>query len=160
VLRRQGFKFETRLNGEQLRKVRGFAGACRFVYNKALALNNDRFDGKEKRLRYVDLAALLPAWKQDFSWLSDAPVQALQQSLKHLERAYTNYFQKRANCPTFRKKGKREAFRIPQDFEVDNANGRVKLPKLGWICYRKSREIEGKPKNITVTLRNGKVPGP
>ena len=55
MLRGQGFKFETRLNGEQLRKVRGFAGACRFVYNKALALNNDRFDGKEmtQRLCYL-----------------------------------------------------------------------------------------------------------
>ena len=36
-------------------------------------------------------------------------------------------------------------------FEVDNTNGRVKLPKVGWLRYRKSRAIEGTPKNITVT---------
>src|ERR1700675_4855790 len=71
VLRRQGFKFETRLNGEQVRKVRRFAGACRFVYNNALALTKDRCTRKEKRLGYVGLAALLPAWKQEFGWLSD-----------------------------------------------------------------------------------------
>jgi putative transposase len=103
------------------------------------------------------LAALLPTWKQEFDWLSDVPAQALQQSLKDLDQAYINFFKKRANSPVFRKKSKRDSFRIPQGFEVDSANGRVKLPKLGWIRYRNSRDIEGKPKNITVTLGNGRA---
>jgi putative transposase len=157
MLKWQGFKFETRLNGKQLRKVRRFAGACRFVYNKALALCKDRYIRKEKYLGYVGLAALLPTWKQEFDWLSDVPAQALQQSLKDLDQAYINFFKKRANSPVFRKKSKRDSFRIPQGFEVDSANGRVKLPKLGWIRYRKSRDIEGKPKNITVSLGDGKI---
>ena len=38
---------------------------------------------------------------------------------------------------------------------MDSANGRVKLP--GWIRYRKSRDMEGKPKNITVSLGNGNI---
>ena len=62
--------------------------------------------------------------------------QALQQALKNLERACTNFFQKRADFPKFKKKGQRESFRIPQGFEVDNQNGRIKLPKLGWVRYR------------------------
>jgi hypothetical protein len=103
------------------------------------------------------LAALLPAWKQEFGWPSDVPAQALQQSLKDLDQAYINFFKDRANSPVFRKKSKKDSFRIPQGFEVDSANGRVKLPKLGWIRYRKSRDMEGKPKNITVSLGNGKI---
>jgi hypothetical protein len=103
------------------------------------------------------LAALLPAWKQEFGWLSDVPAQALQQSLKDLDQAYINFFKDRANSPVFRRKSKKDSFRIPQGFEVDSANGRVKLPKLGWIRYRKSQEIEGKPKDITVSLGNGKI---
>jgi putative transposase len=94
------------------------------------------------------LAALLPAWKQEFGWPSDVPAQALQQSLKDLDQAYINFFKDRANSPVFRKKSKKDSFRIPQGFEVDSANGRVKLPKLGWIRYRKSRDMEGKPKKI------------
>lgn len=78
-------------------------------------------------------------------------------SLKDLDQAYINFFKDRANSPVFRKKSKKDSFRIPQGFEVDSANGRVKLPKLGWIRYRKSRDMEGKPKNITVSLGNGKI---
>lgn len=36
--RLQAFKFELRLNGEEARSLRRFAGSCRFIYNKALAL--------------------------------------------------------------------------------------------------------------------------
>jgi putative transposase len=103
------------------------------------------------------LAALLPAWKQEFGWFSDVPAQALQQSPRDLDQAYINLFKDRADSPVFRKKRKKDSFCIPQGFEVDCANGRVKLPKLGWIRYRKSRGIEGKPKNITVSLGNGKI---
>src|SRR6516225_11736359 len=67
------------------------ATLCRlvpFVYNKALALNKQRYENKEKRLGYAGMCALLPSWKTAHPWLSDAPSQALQQSLKDLERAY------------------------------------------------------------------------
>jgi putative transposase len=157
MVRRQGYKFEARPTGEQLRNLRRFAGACRFVYNKALALNKEQYKKKEKRLGYADLCALLPRWKTEFAWLSDVPAQALQQSLKDLERGFTNFFEKRVNFPDFHKKGRKDSFRIPQGFEVDNQNGRIKLPKMGWMRYRKSREIAGTPKNVTVSLVNGKA---
>jgi putative transposase len=88
MLRRQGYQFEAMPNGEQLRHLRGFAGSCRFVYNQALALNQQRYEAKEKRLGYADLCALLPQWKLAHPWLADTPSQALQQSLKDLERAW------------------------------------------------------------------------
>ena len=40
--RKQGFKFAL-LRGEQVRNRRRFAGARRFVFNKALALNNELY---------------------------------------------------------------------------------------------------------------------
>jgi len=64
-------------------------------------------------------------------WRATVPAQALQQSLKNLERAYTNFFQRRADFPKFKKNGQRESFRIPQSFEIDNQNGRIELAKLG-----------------------------
>jgi putative transposase len=155
-LRLQAFKFELRPHGEQLRNLRQFAGSCRFVYNKALALNVERYEKKEKRLGYAGLCALLPNWKMEHGFLSNVPAQALQQSLKNLERAYTNFFQKRADFPKFKKKGQRESFRIPQGFEIDNQNGRIKLPKLGWMRYRKSQYILGEASNVTVSESCGK----
>ncbi len=156
VLRLQAFKFELRPNGEQLRNLRQFAGSCRFVYNKAFALNVERYEKKEKRLGYAGLCALLPNWKMEHEFLSAVPAQALQQSLKNLERAYTNFFRKRADFPKFKKKGQRESFRIPQGFEIDNQNGRIKLPKLGWMRYRKSQDILGEASNVTVSESCGK----
>jgi putative transposase len=156
VLRLQACKFELRPNGQQLRNLRKFAGSCRFVYNKALALNVERYEKKEKRLGYAGLCALLPNWKMQHQFLSDVPAQALQQALQNLERAYTNFFQKRADFPKFKKKGQRESFRIPQGFEVDNQNGRIKLPKLGWLRYHKSQDILGEASNVTISESCGK----
>jgi hypothetical protein len=60
MLRRQAYRFELRPSGQQLRNLRQFAGSCRFVYNKALALNTARYNKKENRLGYAGLCALLP----------------------------------------------------------------------------------------------------
>jgi len=49
--RLQAFRFELRPNGQQERLLRRFAGACRFVYNKALALQKERHERGEKNLR-------------------------------------------------------------------------------------------------------------
>lgn len=156
MLRLQAYRFETMPNGEHVRMMRQFSGSCRFVYNKGLALNKERYEKKEKRLGYAGLCALLPAWKIEHPFLSEVPAQALQQALKNLERAYANFFKKRAKFPKFHKKGQRNGFRIPQGFKVDNANGRIKLPKLGWMRYRKSRDILGEAANISISESCGK----
>src|SRR6266480_2693529 len=95
-------------------------------------------------------------WIANQHFLSEVPAQALQQALKNLERAYSNFFQKRAEFPKFKKKGQRESFRVPQGFAVDNGNGRIKLPKIGWLRYRKSQEVLGEAKNVTIRESGGK----
>lgn len=158
--RLQAFKFELCPNGEQARDMRRFAGSCRFAYNKALALQKKLFESGQKKLGYAGLCKALTDWKKDSStgWLAQAPVHPLQQSLKDLERSYSNFFAKRAEFPRFKKKGCSESFRYPdaKQFEVDQANSRIKLPKLGWIRYRNSREILGIAKNITISGQGGK----
>lgn len=155
---RQAYKFQLKTNGAQERAMRRFAGACRFVFNKVLASQKERHILGEKKLSYVDAANLLPAWKkeQPTAWLADVPSQALQQVLKDLERAYANFFAKRADFPRFKKKGQSESFRFPQGVKLDQANSRIFLPKLGWIRYRKSREVLGEIENVTVSQANGK----
>jgi putative transposase len=71
MLRRQAFQFELMPNGQETRQLRQFAGSCRFVYNKALAINTQRYEQKEKRLGYAELCALLPSWKKEHPFLSD-----------------------------------------------------------------------------------------
>ncbi|MFB9848770.1 RNA-guided endonuclease InsQ/TnpB family protein, partial [Oceanisphaera arctica] len=138
--------------------MRRFAGSCRFVFNKALALQQERREQGEKKLGYAELCKQLTQWKRDGStaWLADTPSQALQQTLKDLERAYTNFFAKRADFPCFKKKGRGDSFRYPQGYKLDQGNRRLFLPKLGWVRYRNSRDVLGVIKNVTVSQSNGK----
>ena len=157
--RLQAYKFELMPNGEQLRAMRQFAGACRFVYNKALAWQTEQYAAdKSFKFSYTQLANLLPNWKLDPStaWLKEAPSQTLQQALKNLETSYRNFFAKRANFPKFKRRGQHDSFRYPQGFKVEQNNSRLSLPKLGWVRYRNSRNMQGTIKNITVSQHNGK----
>lgn len=138
--------------------MRRFAGACRFVFNKSLALQNENHEAGNKFLSYVKMAAWLVEWKKapETQWLKESPSQPLQQALKDLERAYKNFFQKRASFPRFKKRGHSDSFRYPQGVKLDQANNRISLPKLGWISYRNSREVVGEVKNVTVSQSCGK----
>lgn len=156
--RLQAYKYEIMPNGEQQRQMRRFAGACRYVYNKALALQKARYEQGEKKLGYAALCKSLTEWKAEpeTRWLVETPSQALQQALKNLERAYTNFFDKRADFPRFKKKGQSDSFRYPQGIKLDQANSRLFLPKLGWLRYRNSRDALGTVKNVTVSQSGGK----
>lgn len=156
--RLQAFKFELQPNGEQARSMRRFAGSCRFVYNKALALQNANYEAGGKFLNHCAMNKWLPVWKKEpeTAWLKEAPSQTLQNAFIDLERAYKNFFEKRADFPTFKKKGIKSSFCFPQGFEIDAGNSRIRLPKLGWLRYRKSRDILGTAKNITVSCVAGK----
>jgi putative transposase len=64
-------------------------------------------------------------------------------------------FEKEPTSPSSKRKAN-ESFRIPQGFEIDNQNGRIKLAKLGWMRYRKSQDILGEASNVTVSESCGK----
>lgn len=156
--RLQAYQYELKPNGEQQRNMRRFAGSCRFVYNKALDLQQNRYEAGEKKLGYAALCKALTEWKAqpETRWLNDTPSQALQQALKNLERAYKNFFDKHADFPRFKKKGMSDSFRYPQGVKLDQGNSRVFLPKLGWLRYRNSRDVLGEVKNATVSQSGGK----
>ncbi len=118
-----------------------FAGCCRFVFTTALALQKERYEHGEKKLGYAGLCKFLTEWRNctETPWLADAPVHPLQQTLKDLERAYANFFAKRADFPRFKKRGQSDSFRYPdpKQIKLDQANSRLFLPKLGWLRYHR-----------------------
>ncbi|EAA1587781.1 IS200/IS605 family element transposase accessory protein TnpB [Escherichia coli] len=156
--RLQAFKFQLRPGGQQEREMRRFAGACRFVFNRALARQNENHEAGNKYIPYGKMASWLVEWKNatETQWLKDSASQPLQQSLKDLERAYKNFFQKRAAFPRFKKRGQNDAFRYPQGVKLAQENSRIFLPKLGWMRYRNSRQVTGVVKNVTVSQSCGK----
>ncbi|MFS8977473.1 transposase [Cupriavidus necator] len=158
--RLQAFKFELMPTGGQRRDMRRIAGSCRFVYNKALASQKENHEAGGKFIGYVAMAKHLTGWRNgsETPWLKDSPVHPLQHALKDLERAYKNFFAKRAAFPRFKKKGQRDSFRYPdpKQIKLDQANSRIFLPKLGWMRYRNSRDVLGEVRNATVSLNAGK----
>jgi putative transposase len=164
---RKGYKFRLKLRAGEEQKFAQFAGCCRFAWNKALAVQDGLFkDKNEKLLAKTRLLNLLPEWKAEHPFLQQTHSQILQQGLIDLDRAYQGFFRKLKKIrtgdysegddpgyPRFKKKFVHDSFRFPQGFRIEDRH--IYLPKLGWFRFYKSREIEGTPKNVTVS-RDGK----
>jgi len=156
---RKGYKFRLEPSVEQRAEMVCFAGHNRAVWNKALHIAKDRLERKLPVIWFHELNwNMANLWKQseEMGWLNEAPSQTLQQTLKQFDRAMRDCFDKNQpnkRMPRFKKKGSKDSFLFPQGF--DAVGNRIKLPKLGWMKFRKSRELIGKMKSATVS-QNGK----
>ena len=151
----KGYKYRLKTTSTITHQFVQFAGACRFVWNKVLALNEARYLAGIPRLTYHEAAWLLTLWKQseEYGFLAAVHSQVLQQCLIDLDRAYSNLYAGRGEPSIYRRKWLADAFRYPQGFQVEG--NCVYLPKIGWVRFWKSRAIDGTIKNVTVS-RSGK----
>lgn len=163
MLIRKAYKYQLKTTRDQNNALKTFSDCNRFVWNKSLALQSQRLDRHEKKdrklLTYNELACFLTLWKQSSEWyfLKEAPSQTLQQTLKDLERAIKDAFDRRQplkKFPVFKRKDETKGFRFPQGMIV--RCNQVFLPKIGWVTFRNSRKLEGAIKNITISERCGK----
>lgn len=104
VLRAFRYRFEP--TPEQALMLRRTIGCCRLVYNKALHQRSEAWANGKKSIGYVAQSAALTAWKKtdDLAFLNEVSCVPLQQTLRHLQTAYKNFFQKRAKYPSFKKR--------------------------------------------------------
>ena len=104
-----------------------------------------------EKVGYNQTSAMLTSLKQELEFLREADSIALQQSLRDLDRAYTNFFQKRAKYPKFKSKhDNHQSYRtINQGNNVRIVGKYIKLPKLGYVKVRQSMSI-GKINNVTI----------
>ncbi len=81
-------------------------GCCRYIYNWALNLKSASYRETGKSPGFAALCAMLPALKTqpETAWLAEVSSVPLQQSLRHLDRAFVNFFAGRASYPAFKKK--------------------------------------------------------
>lgn len=149
------FRQRLRPNKRDLQKFASFAGASRWVFNRGLAERSEAWKNEKKSVTLYDQNKALTSLKlqEATSWLSDIHSQVLQQSLHDLDLAFSNFFrrlksQQTPGYPRFKCKGDNDSFRYPQGVKIkDNW---VWLPKIGWIRFRKTREILGQLKQTTV----------
>src|SRR5215471_19284607 len=86
-------------------------GCARFVYNWGLTLRTDAYRKLGEHVFYRDTSAALTQLKQDpaYSWLQEVSCVPTQQALRHLDKAFRNFFDGRAKYPTFKKKRGRQS---------------------------------------------------
>jgi putative transposase len=102
----RAFKYRFYPTPEQETLLRRTIGCTRLVYNRALAARTEAWYERQERLGYVESSAMLTAWKKDdcLSFLNAVSCVPLQQGLRHLQKAFGNFWAGRAKYPTFKKK--------------------------------------------------------
>jgi putative transposase len=108
---KRAYKYRIYPTDEQKRILARTFGCCRFVYNWALRQKMDAFYQQQQRLSYKDQALALTHLKQqpEYDWLGEVSAVPLQQALRHLDKAFLNFFEGRAQYPNFKKKRHQQA---------------------------------------------------
>ncbi len=132
-------------------------GCSRWVYNWALETKTKAYYQDGESLSFTDLSGRLTDKKreEETEWLSEVSAVMLQQSLRNLNQAFTNFFEGRAEYPSFKsKKGDQTARYVGTAFDIREENGKrkLRLSKMpGLINIRWSRELPSEPSSCTVT---------
>jgi putative transposase len=165
----KAFRFRLYPTEEQQVVLSKQFGHTRFVYNYFLAVRKRAFTEDGESLNYYDCASALAELKDEpaYPWLREASAQALQQSLKDLETAYSNYFRMvregtlppqgkkprkdgmPKGFPKFHSKHDDQSVRFPQDVRTEGEL--VVLPKVGQVKAIVHRKLEGKINRATVS---------
>ncbi|MGK8833517.1 IS200/IS605 family element RNA-guided endonuclease TnpB [Bacillus paranthracis] len=152
MLVNKAYKFRIYPNKEQEILIAKTIGCSRFVFNHFLGMWNDTYKETGKGLTYNACSAQLPQLKIELEWLKEVDSTAIQSALKNLADAYKRFFKKQNDKPRFKSKKNNV-----QSYTTKHTNGniaivdnKIKLPKLGFVKFAKSREIDGRIMNATV----------
>ena len=128
----KAYKFRLYPTKEQIVKLNMHFGHTRFVYNYFLEYSKSQYNDGNKT-NYNDWSKALTQLKrtEDYSWLKDVNSQTLQQSLMDLQSAFKNFFSHCGGYPKFKKKNKKNSFRVPQFVQLYEDEGLIFFPKFG-----------------------------
>lgn len=146
------YKYRIYPNKAQIERLSCHFGCARHVFNWALELKAKHYQETGKNLsKRVIQDAMVLSKKTDFLWLNEVNSQSLLAALEHLDRAFINFFNKRANYPRKKKKYDGwQSFQCPQHVTVDAKAGVIHLPKIKNIKASVHRPFFGKIKTVTI----------
>lgn len=149
----KAYQFRIYPNREQREIIHKTFGSCRYVFNHFLAKRKEVYETEGKTLGYKDYSALLTQLKQELVWLKEPDATALQTELRHLDDAFKGFFRKKKGYPRFKsRKNPVQSYTSKNNKGTIAIQGnRIRLPKLGWVKFAKSREVKGRI--ISATIR-------
>ena len=152
---KRAYKYRIYPTDEQKLILARTFGCCRFVYNWALRQKTDAFYNEQQRLYYKDLSEALTQLKKqpDYSWLNEVSSVPLQQALRHLDKAFLNFFEGRAEYPTFKKKrNQQSATYTCNAFKWDGHSLTLaKMDEPLTIVWSRPLPDGAKPSSVTIT---------
>lgn len=152
---KRAFKYRFYPTDEQAAELSRTFGCVRLIYNKALEERTRAWYGEQRRVSYVQSSAALTEWKKadELAFLTEVSSVPLQQSLRHLQAAFGNFFAKRAKYPRFksRKKSRASAEYTRSGFKF--RDGQLTLAKMSApLDIRWSRPLPEGAVPTTVTV--------
>ena len=152
----KAFRYRCYPTPEQESLLRRTLGCVRLVYNKALHERTQAWYERQERVGYPETSTMLTQWKkqEELDFLNEVSCVPMQQGLRHLQTAFTNFFAGRAKYPNFKKKrngGSAEFTKSAFKFK----NQEIYLAKTSEaVPIRWSRQIPKgcEPSSVTVSL--------
>ena len=153
----RGYKYRAYPDSKQQEFFLKTFGSCRFVFNHYLELKQTQWKECHKSLNYAETSKDLSRHlKVENPWLRESDSIALQQTLRHLDKAYENFFKKRGGYPKFKSKRYSQSYRTMNVNDSIRISGdRIRIPKAGEIKIRNTREFDGRILSATVSLTSG-----
>ncbi|GHF53878.1 transposase [Kitasatospora xanthocidica] len=153
---KRAFKYRFHPTDAQAAELSRTFGCVRKVYNMALQARTEAWTLRQERVDYNRTSAMLTAWKktEELAYLCEVSSVPLQQALRHLQGAFSNFWQKRAKYPTFksRKKSRKSAEYTSSAFRF--RNGRLTLAKMDQpldIVWSRPLPEGAAPSTVTVS---------
>ena len=146
------YKFKLKPTKKQEILLNKHFGSVRFVYNYFLNQRKEEYLNNKKSITYNKQSSYLTQLKKEnkTKWLMEINSQSLQFSLKCIDTAYQNFFNKRTQFPNFKSRKSRNSFTCPQF--VRNEDKLLFIPKFkGGIEMIMERKIKGKIKKATLS---------
>ena len=143
---KRAYKYKIKPTMKQQHQLQQVFGCTRFIYNWGLDIKSKSWSIEHKTISYFELAKKLTELKKNekYKWLKQIPAECLQQSLRNLDNAYTQFFKGIKSFPRFKtKKNSKNCAKYTQAIYFDFDNWKVKVPKCGWVklCENKTFDL-------------------
>lgn len=141
------YKRKLILNKEQEERISSWIGACRVVYNVGLEIRISAYKSSQKSVSAYDLIKQIPDIREDFEWLQDVPAESLQNTMERLDSSYKMFF-RGGGFPKFATKRSYKSILFKRSISI--SDGKIKLPKIGYLKMVKDAPIFGTPKRAII----------
>lgn len=152
---KKAYKFKLKPTVKQRHLLLQAFGNARFIYNWGLQRKKESYEKEGKTIGYNAICKEMTDLKkqEEYSWLNNSAAESLQQSLRNLETAYTNFFRTKQGFPKFKsRKNCRDSVKFVNNIKFDFENLRVNIARVGKVKFCKNQIIPDDCKIGTLTV--------